>query len=393
MSDEITVSSWRHESGTRWRQVGQIGDYESLEWNPPFRTVTDWNMTLPLDSEFLDILDTTYMITIDFRDYRTTWRIGAPHPHFDEDAEEPILEIAGANALAMLGWAPALPDPTQDLAHQPVLADTDPAPYKGPAETVIKQLVSGNFQQWTGVPILVPTSSGLGKTQVARPKMDNLLELVTNLAQLANLGVAVNLVSPTAASTTADLTLQVWAPSDLTKSITLTAEAGTLEAWDQAEAEPTLTQAIVAGGGTGGMDRVFQVVTTPASVAAANKWGGHRTEMIDGPSSFDPEELQQAGEQAILEGSSTRTLTLTSAEAEGLRGFYHFQPGDEATAEVLSGMSVIDSITQMGVAVDADNGIVISTVFGDPSATDADLDITDQLGDVKRALRHVERKK
>jgi hypothetical protein len=349
-----------------------------------------------VDETYLELLDPANLITIDWRGVRSTWLVGEPHLHTDEETDEFVFEVGGVGALSMLGWCAALPNPadtTADLSNQPVLADTDPAPYKGPAETVVTQLVAQNFAGWYGQKVTIPTSQGRGSVQPARPQMDDLLEFVTGIAKVGGIGVDLGLVSDGPDSTRADLTLRIWVPEDKTADVQLTAAAGTLEASDQVETAPTLTKAIVAGAGTGGMDRVRLVVTTPESEAAAKRWGGHRVKLVDGPSSFDPEELRAAGEQAILDGSATRTLSLTSAEAEGLMAFWHYNVGDRGVGAVLANATVTDVITSIGVTIDADTGISVAPVFGNPSATDATLDLAEQLGDLKRAVRHQQRRR
>jgi hypothetical protein len=384
----------------RWQREGEIAEYNELTFSPSFLTPGDWTVSLPVDTDYLEILDTANLVTIDWRGYRSTWRIGAPNLHLTDDSETPtfVYEVGGVGALAMLKWAPALPDPakaiiTPDLSDQPVLAETDPAPYNGPAETVITQLVAGNLRDWYGLPIVVPASQGRGSVQPARPQMDDLLELVTNIAKVGGIGVDVGLEASSPTATRADLTLRIWVPEDKTRDVRLTAAAGTLEAWEQAETEPTLTKAIVMGAGTGGMDRVKLIVTTPDSEAAAKKWGGHRVQMVDGPSSFDPEELRAAGEAAILEGSATRTLSLTAAEAEGLMAFTHYQPGDKGVGEVIEGASVTDVIQSITVTVGNDEGVTVQPIFGNPAAADVQLDIAEQIGALKRRVRHLQRRK
>lgn len=389
--------------GTVWALEGEVAEYEALDFTPEFNGLGSWTLDLSYGSDQATLFERDRLVTIDWRGRRSTWTI-VPHESADEESGQPQVEVSGVGALSWLGRELAWPDPTKDINSQPVLSDTDPAPYRGlPAETVIKQLVAANTvpvvasgTTWvrSGTsPITVPTSLGLGSIQPARPVFDNLLELVANLANLGGIGVDVGLVNVgDANSTRANLTLLVWAPEDHTRDVLLTDAAGTLDSWDQVETAPTATMAVVAGGGTGGVDRVRQVVTTAASVAAANDWGGHRVVFVDGPSSFDPDELRQAGEQALLDGAATRTLALTSSESEGQLAFYDFYVGDKATAELATGASAQDAITSIQVSVSTDDGINVAPTFGNPDAGDADLDMADQMIALKQAVRGLQRK-
>lgn len=403
--DDITIAVWR-DTGPFWRQTGQIGVFQTLAFTPTFLDTGD--CTLTLDVDFLSnddwtgpldlLLPKDRLVTIDFRGGRTTWMLAAQTSNQtagDADQEtdpESMLAWSGFSAYAYFSRELAWPDPTKTLDLQPVLTSADPAPYKGPAETVIKKIVGQNLRDRYGLNLVIPPDLARGSVRTARPQMDKISDLVTDLAKLGGIGVDINLISPSLDSTRADLTLQVWVPEDKTRDILLTAAAGTLAQWEQADSEPTATKALVAGGGTGGMDRVMTIITTPDSEAAAVEWGGHRVVFVDGPSSFDPDEIRQAGEQALLDGASTRTLSLTSAETDGQQAFHHFNVGDKGTGEVLPGATVQDVITSIGVEVAEDGTLTITPTFGNPSATDAILDIADRVGALQRSARHQERK-
>lgn len=391
VTDELPVLTVWAAGGNRWRMVGQISAYESLTFRPEDNGIGAWSLTMDYTDEATQLVEGR-LVTIDWRGVRTTWDV-VPHPKSDDATGQPQLEVSGVSALARLGWDIAWPDPTKAIASQPVLTDTDPAPYKGSAETVVKSLVRGNLVNRRGMALTVRPDLARGTTQTARPVFDNLLELTTNLAKLGRISLDLNLVSTGGkGATTADLVFDVHTPADKTRSVVLTAAAGTLDAWEQIETEPTVTMAIVGGAGTGGADRVFSIVTTPASIAAANAWGGHRVVLVDGPQSFDPDELTQAGQQALLDGAATRTLQLTAADSDGQQAFRDYVPGDKASGEVVTGATVQDVITSIEVTISADEGVSVVPTFGDPSATDAQLDMADQLGKLKQAVRRLERK-
>lgn len=388
-NDLPVVAVWR-DLGTQWARVGEIGEYSELKFTPTFNDVGDWTLTLPYADQAL-LLEPGRLVTIDWRGIRSTWEVNPFNPSSDEETGETVLAISGVGALSRLGWEQAWPDPNRPIDSQPVTSPEDPAPFRGSAETVARLLVAGNLRDRYGMDIVCPVSQGRGTAVTARPVFDNLLELVTKLARDGGIGVDIGLVDVAESSTRARLTLQFWTPMNRAKSILLTAAAGTLDKWEQVDTAPTATKALVGGAGNGGADRFFTIVTTPASEAAALRWGGHRVVFVDGPATFDPAELQQAGREALAEGAETRTLALTSAESEGQQAFRHFNVGDIATGEVLTGASVQDVIRSITVTVD-ENGIDVAPTFGNPSATDATLDLAEQIGELRRALRYQERK-
>lgn len=387
-ADVPTLSVWSHVSGTEWALAGQVAEFEELTFTPTLNAVGDWSITMPYTEQAL-LFTKGCLVTIDWRSARSTWRVTSINPKSDPDSGEPVLTVAGQGALGVLGWRLTWPDGSLAIDAQPVIGDTDPAPYKGAAETVIKTLVKANLR---GLGLVVPPSTGVGSSVQARPVFDNMLELTTNQAKLGGIGIDVGLVNADGSPTRADLTLVTWAPVDKSRSVLLTQEAGTLDEWEQVDGEPTATIALVGGSGPGGANRFFQwPVTTDESVAAAAEWGGAREVFVDGPASFDPTELTQAGEQALKDGAETRTLSFTSAETEAQRAFVDYFVGDKATGEVLPGDRVVDVITSVAVTFGS-GGITVAPGFGDPSATDAQLDLAQQIGDLKRAMRRLERK-
>lgn len=388
--DPPVVAVWRN-LGTQWARVGEIGEYSELKFSPMFNDVGDWTMTLPYEDQAL-LLTKNRLVTIDWRGVRSTWQVDTFNPASDEETGETVLAVNGGGALGRLGWALAWPDPNRLIGEQPVVGEEDPAPFSGSAETVARILVAGNLRDRYGMPIICPASQGRGTAVTARPVFDNLLELVTKLARDGGIGVDVGLVDVAESATRANLTLRFWKSVDRSKSILLTAAAGTLDKWEQSDTSPTATKALVGGAGNGGADRFFTwPVITTKSTTTATEWGGHREVFVDGPATFDPAELQQAGRTALTEGAETRTLALTSAESEGQQAFYHFNVGDIATGEVLTGASVQDVITSIAVTVD-ENGIDVAPTFGNPNATDGALDIGEQVRNLARAIGYQERK-
>ena len=409
-TDFPTIGIWdRRESW--WQRVGDIAEYAALTFVPTFRDVGNWNMSRDFDDVALKVL-TNRLYTIDFRGKRTTWGIQAYNPHSAEDDQggpaNPVLTVAGVGAYAMLGWALTWRDPTKDINDQPMFdpgtaAAPTKAPYSGPAEDVIKALVAGNFRDRYGAHIVIPASQGRGGHIDSRPDFEPLLQLVTQYATDGGLGVDVGLVNEPGTNTRAQLTLQVWEPQDRSRTVDVTATGQTVAVWEQAVTAPTATRALVAGPGATGASRFMRwPVHTDASDAAAAAWGGHREVFVDGPDSFDPPELIQAGRQALAEGAETRTLVITVAEDEDTEAFRKYDAGDTVTGHVAELdpvthttrdiVTAVDTITAINVSVTADNGLLVAPTFGHPEATDAEIDLQQQLRALKRAVGRQERK-
>lgn len=389
--DLPTVRVWE-ELPDAWYLAGFVDRCEELKFEPTFLDIGSWSLTTDQDDQAAE-LQQDRLATVDWRAYWTTWDI-VPSPSEDDSDDgtgQPILEVDGVSAFARLGWTEAWPDPTADINSQPVIADTDPPPLKGPAETVIKAVLQANLVDRYGMNLVIPPDQGRGGPVTFRPQFQKLSDAIPLLAKTGGLGVDIGLVPDSPDGTRAQLTLLVWEPEDLTDDVILTAAAGTIAGWKLTPQPPTLTKAIVNGAGTGGVDRIRKIVTTPESEAAAQAWSGHREGSIDGPDSFDPDELDQAGREALVAGAATGALELTAAEAEGLQAFTDYRPGVKATGMPATGVPWVDVLTSVPVDVSID-GVTVSAVLGNPSATDPDVDLADRINVLQTALRRLSRR-
>lgn len=381
MSEDFPqVSVWTP-SGSQWAKVGDLATYDSIKFQPEWLAVGSWSMSMPYDLQATSLLRNR-LVTIDWRGVRTTWCIETFEPSSETDSGMPILSVGGPSAYSFLARALAWPNPTGTLTTQP----RDKV-YTGPTETVLRAIIDDNLRARYGLALTVPASGGRGPAITARCRFENILELVTEKAKAANLGVDVGLVNA-GSSTRANLTLRFWTPQDKSKRVRLSQRIGTLSEWKQSGSAPTATSALVGGAGTD-TDRVFRQVTTPASITAASTWGGHREIFVDGPQSYDAPELDQAGTEELTSGASTETLTLTSAEAEGLMAFRDYQVGDKAYGEVLEGESVTDVITAIGVEISS-NGFDITPTFGDPNAAVPLLSLASIISQLRSDVRSLQ---
>lgn len=392
MSDLPVVSVWSDE-GAYWQKRGNITGYQSLSVEPRYRDAGPWSMTMAYNRQALKILKDR-LITVDWRGWRLmTGGVTTFNPGSDEETGDPMLNVSGVDVFSRLGWALAFPDPAALLTNQPypdptVPITTPPArgTYKAPAETLVLDLIGGNFRDRYGAAVTIPVSLGRGVTVPARPRFDNLLELVGKKARRGGVGVRMGLVNTS--GTRAEMTIEAFVPVDRSKRVRLSQKVGNLRSWSQTDTAPTATKVLVGGAGEG-TTRVWRAVTTPESVAAANAWGGHREAFVEGPDSFDNPELDQAGEEALDSGAETTNLAITAAEAAGLQAFRDYQVGDRATAELLTGVSIVDIITAITVTV-GDSGADVTPTFGDPDATDPRASQAQIIRGLRRDIRRLQ---
>lgn len=361
MTDDIEVSVWSHIGSGDYGIVGGA-TYESLSIEPRYADLGVWALTLPQGAQSRAITPGR-LVTTTFRSQMLTWTV-APRATAQSDDGDLTVTLGGFDALSILGWATAWPAPALAIGSQPAQGS-----YSGPAETVIRSLVTENLGTRYGLAFDAPTSQGRGATVRSKPRFDNLLTEVLRLAKRGGIGVRFGLV-PTTSNTRARLTLTFYVPRDLSGSrIRFSAADGSLASWELTENAPTMTKAIVGGAGTGA-GQYLRVVTTTQSNADATTWGGHREAFVDGPETADNTTLDDAGADALAEGAASTTLTMEAQEPRGTKAFTSFDVGDKGLAVPYPGVNVVDTITSIKVVHDTAGDPLVSPIFGDPEADD-----------------------
>lgn len=382
MTEELPeVSIWNHAGSNVWEFAGSIAAYRSLRFEPRFLEDGDWEMELDYDDLAQPLTVAGCLVTIDYRSVRTTWTVVAAPSHPAGDVS--VLRVSGSGALSLLGQETAWRDPHQPIGSQPE-ATSDYTLYVGKAEFVIRSLVQDNYIDRAGRPLALQPNQGAGADSRARTSFANLQELVVRKARAGGVGVNVILVSTS--DTTAELRLRIWEPVDRSTNVYLSTDLGTLEDWASTVEPPTLTQAIVSGAAN-----IFKIVTTPASIADANAFGGHRAALVPGGASFDDDDLQQAGEEALKDGASKVNVTLTASDTEGLQAFRDYQVGDLVTGKFEEGLQVVDNISSLSVTVEEGFPVVTPT-FGDPASDDPTIGLGQLIRSQDRRLRAQEEK-
>lgn len=378
MSDEeVEVSAWTHIGDGNWITVGGA-TYERLEMEIRHQDVGTWSMTLP-DGHQSDAITPGRLVTTRFRDDLRTWVLDPRTATLSEEGETTVT-LAGVDALSYLGHEIAWPNPTLPLADQ--LAEGN---YTGPAETVIRTLVTQNLSGRYGLDFDAPASQGRGTTVTSKPRYVNLLEEVLTLAKAGGIGVRFGLAT-TSSDTRARLQLSFHVPRDRTTRVHLSADEGSLESWELIETAPTATRAIVGGFGEGA-GQYLREVATPEGDAAAAEWGGHRVVFVDGPDTFDNTVLDQTGREAITAGLPTTSLTMAAQEPAGTRAFVAFTLGDQVTALPAPDLEIPDVVSAIRIIHEADSGVEVTPIFGSPDEGDPDAVTAEIIRNLRRELQ------
>ncbi len=361
--ERVEVSVWSYLDEERgWATSGSV-TYERVEFEQRHQDAGAWSMTLPEGLQSKTIKPGR-LITTKLRDELLTWTV-APLATARNDDGDLTVTVGGFDALSMLGWSTAWPDPGKVLTEQPTQGNV-----RGTADQVIHELVTRNFRDRDGHALVADEPDLVGATVRSRPRFDNLLTEVLRVAVRGGIGVRLGLRPDGPRATRARLALSFYVPQDRALRVQLAATDGSLATWELTEEPPTATRAIVGGSGEGA-GQVLRVVTTPDSEAQAARWGGHREVFVDGPETFDVEPLVDAGEDALAEGAAKTTLSMEAQEPAGTKAFRAFRVGDIVTGIPYPGVRIPDVVQAIKVSHEGDS-LDVTPIFGDPDEGDPD---------------------
>lgn len=385
MVDRPVVGVW-HREGAQWRLAGQIAGYETLEASTLHLATGPWSLRAPIGIPHLGKVTGAALITVDWQGHRwATGRLTNPVTK-TEGRGRLYAELTGETGLTMLRGVCCWPDPTKALSGQPDQGVYGPAD----AETVIRQLLTEHYiGKYGGNLTLLGGNGHRGGDVRVRTRFTDLLDHVLRAARRGVLAVDVGLVDIT--GTRAQLTCSVREPTDRTATAVLSHWVGNLASWQHGSQRPGATRAYVGGGGTGAT-RVWRVVTTPESEAAAERWGGHVDVFVDAADIFDNAELDERGETAIAEGLSADTFTLEASSAPGVRIWERAGIGDTVTVELADGTeatSTTDTLGGLRLSA-AREGTRVVPIVGDPEGETELQHIGKVVRRAVRRIRHLE---
>jgi hypothetical protein len=347
-------------------RVGKIDRLTSLTVTPRFNAVGAWSLTLPLGTAQAALFDQTTGVIIYYG--------GEDGPVLMSGTVEELTETwdesnPGAGTLTVTG-----------LSDDQVVADRLAYQVPGSAatsqsgseydrrsavgETVLKQYVNLNAgpgaivaRRVTGLTIATDTATGAAVKGSAR--MTPLPDLITPLALSAGLGWRV-------VQSGSGLVFQTFTPLDRTLTARFSRELGNLRGFTRTRRAPTVTAAVVGGGGDGTARTFREIVDTTAQTA----WGRRREVFIDRRDTTDTVELDQAGTEAVVEGGQQTSLSLSTIDTPLLTYGTHYSLGDKVTVEPGGGASPIaDVLREVEITWTAADGPRTTSTAGTSAAT------------------------
>lgn len=388
MTDDLPVVNVWHRGTTEWELAGRISGYESLTCETAFLKAGTWSMTAPVAAAGLDKLTAPAVVTVDWEGRR--WATGLRNGRKTlTDANGNIrVEADGATGLGFFQDIVCYPSPVPGssggLDIQPEFGI-----YNAVAEAVVRALIVDHYRDRYGADIVVPASQGRGGTIKIKTRMSDLLQHVTKAARRGGIGVDVGLVNVTGSTTRAELTLSLWLPEDRSTSAILSHRIGSLRGWSYTETRPTMTKAIVGGGGEGAF-RVWRTVTTPASETAAARFGGHVEGFVDASDTADPTELDQRGAEALDEALATDTFDLEASTAPGLRIWEKATLGDSVRVELADDIATTQPLGGLRLTATVSEGVKVAPIVGDPETKTSERRMARLVRDARRQIRQLQ---
>lgn len=215
----------------------------------------------------------------------------------------------------------------------------------------------------------VPVSLGRGAATSVSARLDVLGELVASLAEGAGLRITMQHSEPGPV-----LQLRIDAVRDVSENIRFgsvgSTAVGLMAEWSYSLEEPTVTRAIVAGGGEA-TERVFLQVASPE---AEQMWGRATEVLVDQRQSDTSVELVRAGEEEIAKGASPVKVSFTPILGPDIEFRRDVRVGDVVGYDLPGlppGKDIVREATTVVQRTDGDPIESVSLVVGSPDAPQA----------------------
>lgn len=248
----------------------------------------------------------------------------------------------------VLGW----PVPGQPVTNQ---GGAEYDTRTGPAETVLKGLVSANAVARLGLPVTVAPDLGRGGTVTVTSRFHPIADRVLPALEAAGLGVTVR-------QSGVGLVLDVYTPRVFPR--TLTEASGVVRSWEWSNAAPAATRVVVGGQGEG-TARTFAGYVDPARETL---WGEVAEVFRDARDSDGAGDVYTTrAAETFAETAERSGLKVELAETAGFRygGPTGMRVGDRVTLAVGPSLTVTDLLRSASLRWTRDGGLVIEPTAGE----------------------------
>jgi hypothetical protein len=371
-----------------------------------YNEVGTFSVTVPATQAVWDLIafdtDGEYLPNLFFVDWNGVYQVPLISESYnpvmsidDNGVVTETITFAGADMLALLANRLVYRDSTQLWSGQTAGTTT----VTGKAETVIKQLVSGNMvtaaETVRRVPnFVVAPDLGRGGTvtyqiviknasttdTVAATGGQTLMDMVRAVAMQSNIGVRIDLID-------GQLVFDTYIPRDLSKRVVFSEALWSLRGYSLTDPTPTGNAILMQTAATS------DAFVTSTGVGSTDPW--RRVEVwSDQTSTTDVAQIAQAQTDAIAQGAGSPKISVTVVDLPKVRfgaddltnKIQGYREGDIVAAEIKDGVIYTDVVGSIALSADTTQQSYTETVTPTIGAGDTDIG-TDQTVTAKLAAQ------
>lgn len=351
--------------------------------------VGSWTLKIPAEHSMAELLQTpgSGIIVSTRGSTIMSGMMRKPNRESKIEDQNGILTITGVDDKALLSMAAAFPSPE---IGNPAAQTRSHDVRSGFAETVMKEYVRANIGSLApsvrrgalASRLVVAADQGRGAVVSKSARFPSLDELVSEIGLFAGLGWDVKQVGE-------QLVFEVFATRDRTKFVRFDIKNNTLVQQSVERTAPALTRAIVMGQGEG-VDRQILQRTTMESVSAEGEWGIVHEQVIDQRQTNIVAELEQAGDERLIEGGFTATsVKAVPTDDSTMRYVEDYLEGDLVSITVFD-QPTISNVSEVAIVANS-NGVAVAAGIGDVKGFQAATALTSRVEDTARRVEALER--
>jgi len=279
--------------------------------------------------------------------------------------------------------SPSIADPgAQTASNDTRTGDVETLMREYVAQNITYQAPAGRVAGFRSYIRVEAANQNRGPIATKSPRFQNLLELLNELGTLGTLGFQI-------VQRGDFLMFEVLDVRDVSGLVRFDIVNGTLISEEVEESPPSLTRAIVAGQGEG-VGRTIIQRTTAGSVAAEGDWGRVIEEFVDQRDTDVLAELQQSGDEKLIEGGLTATsVKVVPADDTTMLYGRDWNEGD-VVAVVVNGQETRTTVTASSWIV-SDEAVIVGAAIGDVTGFDKDSALVKRVDDIGQRTEKLER--
>lgn len=279
-----------------------------------------------------------------------------------------VVTVRGDWVDRVLAW----PVPGASLGSQSVAYWTA----TGPAETVVKSVITANALTRLALPWIVATNLGRGSTVSISARMVPLSDVVEAAADLGGIGVRV--AQPSGA---VKIGVDCYVGTDRTARV-LSEDTGAITAWSLTANAPTATRAVVGLQGEA-EEREFTAVH---NADAESAWAKIET-FIDARDLDDGADGALRGADKLAEAGPTLGLSVTLAETDAWRVGRNLHLGDLVTVAPIPGVLSVERVTEIRLSYSSEDGLRVEPILGNPDSAEPERALASTIRQIATAIR------